>query len=84
MKIIETERLILRTWEEKDSDDYHSINQDPKVIEFLLSSLTVQEIKNFMTAMNQKFDKRGYTLFAVEEKISGCLIITRLLKLKTH
>jgi RimJ/RimL family protein N-acetyltransferase len=30
--IIETKRLILRTWKKEDADPYIKINQDPKVI----------------------------------------------------
>ncbi len=37
--IIETERLVLRTWQKQDADAYFQINQDPKVIEFLRGSL---------------------------------------------
>lgn len=34
--MIETERLILRTWSKEDENAYFKINQDPKVIEFVL------------------------------------------------
>jgi RimJ/RimL family protein N-acetyltransferase len=40
MKIIETDRLLLRTWKEKDVEAYYLINQDPQVIEFLPGALT--------------------------------------------
>ena len=39
--MIETERLILRTWKKEDVDPYFQINQDPKVIEFLRGPLTM-------------------------------------------
>jgi RimJ/RimL family protein N-acetyltransferase len=74
MKVIETERLILRTWTDEDADAYYLLNQDSKVIEFLLGSLTMKEVKDFIAAMNQQFDKIGYTLFATEEIASGKLI----------
>lgn len=74
MKVIETERLILRTWSDEDIEGYYQINQDPKVIEFLLGSLTMQEVKDFIISMNQQFEQLGYTLFATEEKSSGKLI----------
>jgi RimJ/RimL family protein N-acetyltransferase len=45
MNIIETERLILRTWWKEDAEAYFKINQDPKVIEFLRGSLT--RVKSF-------------------------------------
>jgi RimJ/RimL family protein N-acetyltransferase len=37
MKIIETERLILRTWKPEDAEAYFQINHDPKVIQYLLA-----------------------------------------------
>jgi len=74
MNIIETERLILRTWKDKDSEEYYCINQDPKVIELLLGSLTMQEVADFMHTMNEQFAKLGFTLFAAEEKSTGKLI----------
>ena len=74
MSIIETERLILRTWRDDDTDEYYRINQDPKVIELLPGPLTMQEVKDFMTAMNEQFEKLNFTLFAVEEKSTENLI----------
>lgn len=41
--IIETERLILRTWKKEDAEPYFQINQDPKVIEFLRGPLAMQQ-----------------------------------------
>lgn len=74
MKIIETERLILRTWTEKDADPFFHINQDPKVIEYLLGPLTLEEVNNFLSRLNAQFEKKGYTLWAVELKESGELL----------
>lgn len=74
MNIIETDRLILRTWESKDSEEYYRIKQDPKVIEFVLGSLTMQEVKDFMNVMNEQFEKLKFTVFAAEEKSTGKLI----------
>lgn len=42
--IIETERLILRTWKKEDAEAYFQINQDPKVIEFLRGPLTMEQV----------------------------------------
>ena len=74
MNVIETERLILRTWYEEDVQEYYRINQDPKVIEFLRGSLTMVEVKDFILFMNQQFSQIGYTLWAAEEKSSGKLM----------
>ena len=74
MKVIETERLILRSWEADDAEAYYRINQDAKVIEFLLGPLSIQQVNNFIGGMNQQFEETGFTLWAVEEKKSGDLI----------
>lgn len=74
MKIIETDRLILRTWKNADRDAYFHINKDPKVIEFLRGSLTIEEISNFITAANTHQDEHGYTLWAAELKDTGEMI----------
>ena len=74
MKIIETERLILRTWTKDDADAYFNINQDPKVIEFLAGPLAIEEVNDFIPAVNKHQDERGYTLWATELRDSGELI----------
>ena len=72
--IIETERLILRTWKKEDADPYFQINQDPKVIELLRGPLTMEQVNDFIPAVNHHQDKHGYTLWAVELKETGELM----------
>lgn len=62
--IIETERLILRTWRKEDANSYFQINQDPKVTEFLLGALTMEQVNDFILAVNHHQDRHGYTLWA--------------------
>lgn len=66
--VLETSRLILRTWKAEDAEDYYKINQDPKVIEFLPGSLTMAEVRAFMDKMNERFFLYGYTLWAAKLK----------------
>lgn len=68
MKIIETDRLILRTWKKEDADSYCRINQDPKVIEFLRGPLSTGEVNDFIVAVNIHQEKHGYSLWAAELK----------------
>ncbi len=70
MKILETERLILRTWKDADKIDYYRINQDPKVIEHLPGSITVEESSTFADKTNLKQSERGFCLWAAELKIT--------------
>lgn len=74
MIIIETDRLILRTWEKKDSEIYFLINQDSKVTEYLPCSLTMKEVNAFISGANIHNDKYGYTLWATEFRETNELI----------
>ena len=72
--IIETKRLILRTWRKEDAKAYYQINQDPKVIEFLRGPLTMEQVNDFIPAVNRHHEELGYTLWAAELKNTGELI----------
>jgi RimJ/RimL family protein N-acetyltransferase len=72
--IIETARLILRTWKNEDVNAYYQINQDPKVIELLRGPLTMEQVNDFIPAVNKHQEKHGYTLWAVELKETGELM----------
>lgn len=74
MNIIETERLILRTWKEEDVEPYYQINQDLKVLEYLPGPMTMEQAQHFIHDMNKQWEKRHYTLWAAEEKASGDLM----------
>ena len=69
--ILETDRLILRTWHPQDAEAYFHINQDPLVIENLRGPMTLAEVNIFISSMNDQQDKRGYTLWAVDLKSTG-------------
>ena len=64
--IIETERLLLRLWQDEDALSYYEMNQDPRVLEFLPGHMTLDEVKIFIHRMNQQFYLKSYTLFAAE------------------
>jgi RimJ/RimL family protein N-acetyltransferase len=72
--IIETERLILRTWKAEDAEPYFHINQDPKVIEFLRGPLSMEQVNDFISAANRHQEALGYTLWAACLKESDELI----------
>ena len=73
MIILETERLILRTWEDKDIDPMATINTDSKVCEFVpkLNKLeTASRIENWI----KHYKTHGFSLYAVELKSTGTFI----------
>jgi len=69
--IIETNRLILRTWKNSDLKPMLSINQDPKVMEYFPGLQDLETTKNLILKINSHFKKHGYTLYATEIKNSG-------------
>lgn len=74
MTVIETERLLLRTWTQNDAEAYFLINQDPQVLEFLPGPLTKEQVCEFILSANRSQDKLGYTLFAAELEESAQFI----------
>ncbi len=68
MKILETDRLILRTWIDEDLEPMLAINQDPKVMEYFPSLQDLEMTKNFIEKVNAHFENNGYSLYATVRK----------------
>ncbi len=71
---IETERLILRQWQEGDAEVFAAINQDLKVIEFLLGPMSLKDSQDFIAKANNHFREFGFGLWATTIKATGELI----------
>ena len=71
---IETPRLILRRWEETDSEPFAKLNSDPAVMEFLLKPLSREESDAMIGRIEAHFTEHGFGLWAVETKGTGELI----------
>jgi ribosomal-protein-alanine N-acetyltransferase len=63
---LRTERLVLRRWRPDDLDAYAVLNADPVVREHFPSTLTREESLDELTRFDDRFDERGYSLWAVE------------------
>lgn len=74
MKIIETERLILREWQPEDLAPFSAINQDPYVMEYLLKPLTEDETAVMIEKIKTHFIQYGFGLFACILKETSELI----------
>lgn len=68
---IETNRLIIRQWQDSDIAPFAVLNQDIRVMEHFPKTLTVQESQRFVDDMHQAIANQGYGFFAVERKDSG-------------
>lgn len=74
IKPIETQRLILRNWQPADLIPFAAINQDPKVMEYLLKPLTEAETAAMIEKIQRHFQKYGYGLFAcILKETSQCI-----------
>lgn len=71
MNIIEADRLLLRSWEPQDLEPFSKINADPRVMEHMLKTLTLEETQAFINRINDQFANHGYGLFATVLKNSN-------------
>lgn len=71
IKILETDRLILRTWRDEDLQQMLAINQDPKVMEYFPELQDLESTKKLIVRINSHFEKYGYTVYATIRKDSG-------------
>ena len=73
---LETERLKLRMWRERDIDAYADMCADPVVMRYLGAgkTLTRHEAWRSMAFFIGHWQLRGYSHWAVEEKATGAMI----------
>ena len=70
MVIIETPRLVLRTWKESDLLPMTAINQDAVVMRYFPSLQGEQETLGFIKKVKAHQAERGFSFYAVELKSS--------------
>lgn len=71
---LETERLILRRWGERDRDLFHLINSDEQVMRFFPFRRNRKDSDRVMEIFNQLIAKNGICFAAIELKATGeCL-----------
>jgi RimJ/RimL family protein N-acetyltransferase len=65
---LETERLILRNWQESDVAPFVKMNQDLEVMKYFPALLSAEETKNLVERFKLHFCEHGFGLLAVELK----------------
>lgn len=74
MNPIETGRLILRNWEDRDGHVFHELNSDDKVMEFFPFRRTRGQADERMDLLRAGIEEIGLGFYAVELKAAGeCL-----------
>lgn len=74
MKILETKRLILRTFEENDLDWLMLIDQDPRVCEFFPAIGNRDATEKGIHRIMNHYRNHGFSLYAMELKSTGEMI----------
>ncbi|XDD49765.1 GNAT family N-acetyltransferase [Leptospira sp. WS92.C1] len=69
--VLETERLILRKWQESDWEPFFRMNSDPRVMEFFPSILSKEESDRLIERIQIHFDQNGYGRWVLESKESA-------------
>lgn len=71
---LETERLILRDWEEEDLVHFARINSDPIIMEYYPSRLDEAASVRLAAHFQDHIVKHGYGFYAVEHKGDGAFV----------
>ena len=66
--MIETERLILRSWRDDDVDPFFALNSDPRVMATLGPLMTRDETAALIERAQARDEETGHTFWAVERK----------------
>lgn len=74
MMRLETERLILRGWEERDVKPFVAMNADPRVMAFFPSTLTAQNSRKSYERLKSRAEANGFHFQPIEHKQSGSFV----------
>lgn len=72
--VIETDRLILRPWQDRDRAPFAAMNADPQVMEFFPSLCTREQSDGIATRLQQHNQDWGWSFWATELRASGQFI----------
>ncbi|WP_448664435.1 GNAT family N-acetyltransferase [Sphingomonas sp. CJ20] len=72
--MIETPRLLLRRWEDRDRSPFHAMCNDPRVMEFLGPHLSREQSDAAIDRQNGFHDLHGYCFWAIERRADGAFL----------
>jgi RimJ/RimL family protein N-acetyltransferase len=72
--LIETDRLIIRRWQEADRVPFAQLNADPEVMRFFPSVLSADQSNALIDTARRKTEKDGFCFSPIEEKSSGTFL----------
>ncbi|MBB4943076.1 ribosomal-protein-alanine N-acetyltransferase [Streptosporangium album] len=68
---METDRLIMRRWQESDREPFAAMNADPEVMEHFPALLTREQSDAMVDRIESAFDEHGYGLWALQVRATG-------------
>jgi len=68
---IRTERLLLRRWRDSDRAPFAELNADPEVMRYFTAPVDRAASDRSVDRFEQRFEERGYGLWALEMLASG-------------
>ena len=74
MTRLETPRLVIRNWQDRDRDLFFRINSDERVMRFFPFRRSRAEADAFLALLREDNEERGYGFCALELKESGAAI----------
>jgi len=72
--MLETQRLILRTWKGSDRVPFAQLNADPNVMRYFPATLSRVESDAVVDAIEAHHRTHGFGLWAVEKKATGAFM----------
>jgi RimJ/RimL family protein N-acetyltransferase len=68
---LETDRLLMREWQEGDLKPFAEMGQDPDVMRYFPKQMSQEDAEQFITKSNLFLQHKGFTLWATTVKESG-------------
>jgi RimJ/RimL family protein N-acetyltransferase len=68
---LETDRLLMREWQEGDLKPFAEMGQDPDVMRYFPKQMSQEDAKQFIAKSNLFLQQKGFTLWATTVKESG-------------
>jgi RimJ/RimL family protein N-acetyltransferase len=72
--VIETGRLLLRTWQTDDAAPFAALNADPQVTRYLNGPMSRDDSDELIARIRAHWDEHGFGLYAAEVKETGTFI----------
>jgi RimJ/RimL family protein N-acetyltransferase len=71
---LETERLIMRRWQESDRAPFAELNADPETMRFFPNTLDRTASNALIEMIETRFDRQGFGFWALEVAATGTFI----------